>query len=95
MEPTLDEAIQSVFGTTVQPQLSAQAPGAQPELGQASAQFDDAQKAVEQGNWADFGKSMDALKRLLNAPVPTGVLGEAAFADLKTLPRSSPPSGVP
>ena len=72
MEPTLDEAIQSVFGTA-QPQISAQAPGAQPELGRARAQFDDAQKAMEQGNWADFGKSMDALKRLLNAPVPTGV----------------------
>jgi uncharacterized protein len=72
MEPTLDEAIQSVFGTA-QPQISAQAPGAQPELGRARAQFDDAQKAMEQGNWADFGKSMEALKRLLNAPVPTGV----------------------
>jgi hypothetical protein len=44
-----------------------------PQLGQARAQFDDAQKAIEQGNWADFGKSMDALKRLLKAPVPTGV----------------------
>ncbi len=71
MEPTLDEAIQAVFGTE-QPRISAQAPGAQPELGQARAQFEDAQKAMQQGNWADFGKSMDALKRLLNAPAPTG-----------------------
>jgi hypothetical protein len=33
MQPT-DEAVQAVFGTE-QPQISAQAPGAQPELGQA------------------------------------------------------------
>ena len=70
MEPTLDEAIQAVFGTQ-QPQVSAQAPGAQPELGRARAQFDDAQKAMQQGNWEDFGKAMDALKRLLNGPAPT------------------------
>jgi uncharacterized membrane protein (UPF0182 family) len=69
MEPTLDEAIQSVFGTA-QPQISAQAqaPGGQPELGQAKAQFDKAQKAMQQGNWGDFGKSMEALKRLLAGP---------------------------
>jgi uncharacterized membrane protein (UPF0182 family) len=70
MEPTLDEAIQSVFGTQ-QPQAAAQAPGTQPEFGQARAQFDDAQKAMQQGNWGDFGKAMDALKRLLNGPAPT------------------------
>jgi uncharacterized membrane protein (UPF0182 family) len=82
MEPTLDEAVQAVFGTA-QPGISAQsaggqapgiqAPGSQPGLGQARAQFDDAQKAMQQGNWADFGKSMDALKRLLNAPPPSAV----------------------
>ena len=77
MEPTLDEAIQSVFGTA-QLGISAQAsgvraPGGQLELGQARAQFDDAQKAMQQGNWGDFGKSMDALKRLLNGPAPAGV----------------------
>ncbi len=71
MEPTLDEAIQSVFGTAQPPGISAQAPGGHPELGQARAQFDDAQKAMQQGNWGDFGKSMDALKRLLNGPAPT------------------------
>jgi hypothetical protein len=69
MEPTLDEAIQAVFGTQ-QPQNPVQAPGRQPELGQARARFDDAQKAMQQGNWGDFGKSMDALKRLLSGPAP-------------------------
>ena len=73
MEPTLDEAIQSVFGTAQQPGISAQAPGArapggQPELGQARAEFDEAQKAMRQGNWGNFGKAMDALKRSLTGP---------------------------
>ena len=67
MEPTLDEAIQSVFGTQP-PQNAAQAPRAQPGLGQARAQFDEAQKAMQQGDWGNFGKAMDALKRLLNGP---------------------------
>jgi hypothetical protein len=75
MEPTLDEAIQSVFGTAQPPGISAgaQAPGGHPELGQARARFEDAQKAMQQGNWGDFGKSMEALKRLLAGPAPTAV----------------------
>jgi uncharacterized membrane protein (UPF0182 family) len=70
MEPTLDQAIQSVFGTTQSPEIFAQAPGSHPELGQARTQFDDAQKAMQQGNWGDFGKSMEALKRLLSGSAP-------------------------
>jgi hypothetical protein len=67
MEPTLDEAIQSVFGTQ-QPGNPAQAPRPQPELDQARAQFDEAQKAMRQGDWEKFGKAMDMLKRLLTGP---------------------------
>ncbi len=68
MEPTLDEAIASVFGTQ-QPQNPAQASlRQQPDLGQARVQFDDAQKAMQQGNWGNFGKAMDALKRSLTGP---------------------------
>ncbi len=67
MEPTLDEAIQSVFGIQ-QPRSPAQALRRQPELGQAKAQFDEVQKAMQQGNWAKFGEAMDALKRLLTGP---------------------------
>jgi len=37
-------------------------------LGQARAQFDAAQKAMQQGDWENFGKAMEALKRLLTAP---------------------------
>ena len=65
MDPTLDEAIQSVFGMRPT-QNAAQAPRGQPDLGQARAQFDDAQKAMQQGNWGNFGKSVAALKGLLN-----------------------------
>ena len=67
MEPTLDAAIQSVFGTP-QPQNSAQAPGGKTELGQARAQFDEAQKALQREDWEKFGKAMDALKRSLAGP---------------------------
>jgi hypothetical protein len=67
MEPTLDEAIQSVFGTQ-QPQNPAQASRQQPELGQARAQSDNAQKAMQQGDWVKFGKEMEALQRLLARP---------------------------
>jgi uncharacterized membrane protein (UPF0182 family) len=72
MEPTLDEALQAVFGTQ-QPQVSAQAPGGQPELGQARTQFDEAQRAMQQGNWGNFGKAMDALKRSLTGPSQSAV----------------------
>ena len=68
MEPTLDEAIQAVFGTQ-KPRNPAQAlVRPQPELGQARAQFDEIQKAMQQGDWAKFGKAMDVLKRMLTGP---------------------------
>jgi len=67
MEPTLDEAIQSAFGTQP-PQTPAPAPRGQPELSEARAQFEAAQKALQQGDWEKFGKAMEALKRLLTGP---------------------------
>ncbi len=72
MEPTLDEAIQAVFGTA-QPQNPEQATNRQPQLGQARAEFDDAQKAMQQGDWENFGKAMDALKRSLAGPAQSVV----------------------
>jgi uncharacterized membrane protein (UPF0182 family) len=64
MEPTLDEAIASVFGTQ-QPQTGHTS--SRPlETGQARAAFDRAQKAMEQGDWGGFGKAMDELKGLLS-----------------------------
>ena len=67
MEPTLDEAIQAVFGTQ-QPQTPGQPPSRPLESGQARAAFDKAQKAMEQGDWGNFGKAMDTLKGLLSGP---------------------------
>ena len=67
MEPTLDEAIQSVFGAQ-QPQKGTPARSGTPELGQARTQFDEAQKAMQQGDWAKFGQAMEALKRSLAGP---------------------------
>ena len=84
MEPTLDEAIQAVFGTQ-QPQTPGQSPGRPQESGQARAAFDKAQKAMEQGNWGDFGKAMDALLREFN---------RARMPALKKLPTCLKKSGV-
>jgi uncharacterized membrane protein (UPF0182 family) len=68
MEPTLDGALNALFGTQ-QPQMSAaQTPSRQPELGQARTQLEEAQKALQQGDWEKFGKAMDVLKRLLSEP---------------------------
>jgi uncharacterized membrane protein (UPF0182 family) len=78
MEPTLDEALNTLFGT--QP-ATAQGPKAvttgaatgaitppQSGSGPARAQFEDAQKAMQQGDWDKFRKAMEALKHLLANP---------------------------
>jgi hypothetical protein len=62
-------AVTKDFGTQ-QPKTSVQVCGAQPELGQARAQFDEAQKAMQHGDWGGFGKAMNALKRLLAGSAP-------------------------
>ncbi|MGC8495206.1 MAG: UPF0182 family protein, partial [Syntrophobacteraceae bacterium] len=68
MAPTLDEAIQAVFGAQ-QPRKPAQVLlGRQPELDQAKTQFDVVQKAMQQGDWEKLGKAMNVLKRLLTGP---------------------------
>jgi uncharacterized protein len=80
MEATLDEALNALFGTH-QPQAvatqgrAAHSTGGAPEAttsqrdaGQARMQFEDAQKAMQQGDWEKFGKAMEALKRPLANP---------------------------
>ena len=80
MEPTLDEALNALFGTQ-QPQAAApegravqptddaaEATTSQSASGPARMQFQNAQKAMQQGDWKKFGKAMDALKRLLANP---------------------------
>ncbi len=81
MEPSLDEALNALFGTQ-QPQTvategrSTQTAGDAAEAtapqssasGPARMQFQNAQKAMQQGNWKKFGTAMEALKRLLANP---------------------------
>jgi hypothetical protein len=76
MEPTLDEALNALFGTQ-QPQAArtaqitstaAKATTSQLDADQARLQFDDAQKAMQHGDWDKFGKAMEALKHLLANP---------------------------
>ena len=76
MEPTLGEALNALFGTqqpeaAARPALATQttSPGAvQLDADQARVQFNDAQNAMQQGDWDKFGKAMAALKHLLANP---------------------------
>jgi uncharacterized membrane protein (UPF0182 family) len=70
MEPTLDEAINDLFGTQ-QPQVGSSQPTAstpQPALAEARAQLDEARKAMQQGDWTKFGTAMEALEHQLPEP---------------------------
>ena len=68
MEPTLNGALEALFGAQQPQEKAAQAPGRQTELDQARTQLEEAQKAIQQGDWEKFGKAMDVLKRLLIEP---------------------------
>ena len=75
MEPTLDEALNDLFGARQPQAAAAQATGraaeaatSQVKFGQARIQFEDAEKAMQQGDWDKFGKAMEALKHLLANP---------------------------
>ena len=80
MEPTLDEALNALFGTQQPLAVATQGREAQTnaatavgttgklQVDQARTQFEDAQKAMRQGDWDKFGKAMDALKHLLADP---------------------------
>ncbi|MFZ0427094.1 MAG: UPF0182 family protein [Acidobacteriota bacterium] len=69
MEPTLNGALNALFGTP-QPQegTAAQATSRQVELGQARRQLEEAQKALQEGDWEKFGTAMAGLERLLTEP---------------------------
>jgi uncharacterized membrane protein (UPF0182 family) len=65
MEPTLDDSINTMFGTG-RPQV---APGemrlAPQEITQAKEQFEEVRKAMQKGDWEAFGKAMKDLGQLL------------------------------
>jgi uncharacterized protein len=73
MEPTLDEALNGLFGAR-QPlagsprPLSTWQPAQQPALEQARTQLEEAQKAMQQGDWIKFGTAMEGLEHQLSGP---------------------------
>jgi uncharacterized membrane protein (UPF0182 family) len=67
MEPTLNEALNALFGTQQPQQIAAQQPLRQPEMEQARKQLQEAQK-VMQLDWDKLNKAMEALQRLLTEP---------------------------
>jgi hypothetical protein len=68
MEPTLDQAMQAVFGAAPAVVRKVSAPEQAQELIGARRDLERAEKAIQQGNWEDFGKAMEDLKRLLGQP---------------------------
>lgn len=77
MAPTLDAAMTDLF----RPQQPATGPpptigqvgngGAQSGLDQARQAFDRAKKALQQGNWEEFGKAMSVLEHQLQPSIPS------------------------
>jgi uncharacterized membrane protein (UPF0182 family) len=67
MEPTLEEAIQSVFGSKPPEKktVSAPAPVQTEQLARARNTLNAAQEALQKGKWEDFGKAMETLKKIL------------------------------
>ena len=67
MEPTLDQAIAAVFGKAAPKKPAVTAPAQKSTLVLAKEQLLRAQKALQNGQWEEFGKAMDELKKILNA----------------------------
>jgi uncharacterized membrane protein (UPF0182 family) len=70
MEPTLEEALNALFGTQQSLEGSSAPPTstAQPALAEARTQLEDARKAMQNGDWAKFGTAMDGLEHQLAEP---------------------------
>jgi uncharacterized membrane protein (UPF0182 family) len=69
MEPTLEEAIAAVFGKAAPKQPTVvSAPAEKNSLVMAREQLLKAQKALQAGQWQEFGKAMDELRKILNTP---------------------------
>jgi hypothetical protein len=71
MEPTLNAALNDLFGTPQPLEGSAQTPlppsTPQPALEHARMLLDEARKAMQQGDWAKFGTAMEGLEHQLAA----------------------------
>lgn len=93
MEMSVQDAINALFGMQ-QPQISGPAPaapqqGAQPQPGRDVLDLmQEAEKALQQGNWTAFGRAMDKLKTRLAQPVQQGGTGSRA-APRQAVPNSN------
>ena len=74
MEETLEQALQAVFGAAKPEQttLGAPPPAQSNELIRAKEEFDNAQQALKQGKWQEFGEAMEKLKKILILPPEGG-----------------------
>ncbi|MGH8291207.1 MAG: UPF0182 family protein [Steroidobacteraceae bacterium] len=72
MKPTLDEALDAVFGTPTPAPTAVQAvtPVERLTLEQARKLLDQARRAMQQGDWVAFGTAMQGLEHELSAPAP-------------------------
>jgi uncharacterized membrane protein (UPF0182 family) len=68
METTLDRALLAVFGTVQPVAEKVSSPVQSQELNQARKEFEEAEKAIQQGRWEDFGKAMEKVRKLLEQP---------------------------
>ena len=69
MEPTLEESLKAVFGPTPTAKAVEAPVGPRIEaLSQAREILKKAEEAMKQGNWEDFGKAMEELKKTLARP---------------------------
>jgi hypothetical protein len=75
MEPTLDIALQKIFGEGAgqKPQVQQPLPGSQVPIASisdlaknASQLYDDAQNKLKNGDWAGYGESLNKLKQTLS-----------------------------
>lgn len=72
MEPTLDRAIESLFGLSQTPGRP-QEPDTEYDdtsindlINQANETFNDANEASQKGNWAEYGRKIEDLEKILN-----------------------------
>ncbi len=65
MAPTLYQSINALFGTSSSGGTAPQSAVQTGEFRAAAKKFQDAQAAMEKGQWEDFGKAMEGLKEIL------------------------------
>ena len=72
MEPTLEQALDKLFGKATaakpeqaEPTVSGQAPQSSGDISEIAAAYEAVEKAQASGNWVEFGRAMDNLKKTI------------------------------